>query len=303
MTNYHSSFIVPTHQIIMDKKILRFDIETSPLYSLEKDMPADLLAVWGKRYCSDKPDDLSDFDRFFQRSPLFAEFSRVVCISLGYEKDVQEDPTTAWGLHHPGVSSKLQLTSLVWDEIDIFEQFRWMLSKFPWYVLWGHNIKNFDMPYLAKRFVINGMVVPELLDNSWKKPREIPVIDTMEHRKMWGGASTWLETICIVLGVPTPKDAMDWSMVGRAFYDGKIADILLYCEKDVEAVYRCWKRMNRQQDMVDWDDDLLLVSDAFIGTRWFEKITGIKYGKDMTNSQKKRFNKLLRQYDADHNQR
>lgn len=95
MTNYHSSFIVPTHQIIMDKKILRFDIETAPLYSLEKDMPADLLAVWGKRYCSDKPDDISDFDRFFQRSPLFAEFSRVVCISLGYEKDVQEDPTTA----------------------------------------------------------------------------------------------------------------------------------------------------------------------------------------------------------------
>lgn len=66
----------------MEKKIVRFDIETAPLYSSEEDMPADLLAVWGKKYSSKKPEKLTDFERYFQKSPLFAEFSRVVCISL-----------------------------------------------------------------------------------------------------------------------------------------------------------------------------------------------------------------------------
>lgn len=282
-------------------KILRFDIETAPLYSSEEDMPADMLAVWGKRYCSDKPDDLSDFERYFQRSPLFAEFSRVVCVSLWYERPSQGETVTAGWYHHGGVSNMLQVTSIVWDEADILEQFKSMLSKFQWYTLGGHNIKNFDIPYLAKRFVINGFVVPEMLNFIGKKPREIPAVDTMEHRKMWGGASTGLETICVVLGVPTPKDAMDGSMVGRAFYDGQIQDILNYCEKDVEAVYRCRKRMNREQDMVDGCDEIPEVSDQFVWLWAWKELTGIRDLSKMSRSQNLRFTKFITKYHADNN--
>jgi len=50
---------------------------------------------------------------------------------------------------------------------------------------------------------------------------------------------TSLELLTTILGIPSPKDDIDGSMVARVYYEEKdLARILKYCEKDVLAIAR-----------------------------------------------------------------
>ena len=58
---------------------------------------------------------------------------------------------------------------------------------------------------------------------------------------------TSLDLLTSILGIPTPKDDIDGSMVAGVFYnDDDINRIVYYCEKDVLAIARVLLRfMNR----------------------------------------------------------
>jgi hypothetical protein len=105
-------------------------------------------------------------------------------------------------------------------------------------VLCAHNGKEFDFPYIARRMIINRMVVPEILDNAGKKPWDVKLLDTMDLWKFGDYKNyTSLELLTFILGIPTPKDDIDGSMVGRIYYSEKdVERIARYCEKDVLAV-------------------------------------------------------------------
>jgi hypothetical protein len=86
--------------------------------------------------------------------------------------------------------------------------------------------------------IINGLVIPEILDNSGKKPWEIRLLDTMDLWKFGDYKNyTSLELLTSVLGISSPKDDIDGSMVAGVYYDEKdIERIVRYCEKDVLAI-------------------------------------------------------------------
>ena len=66
--------------------IIRFDIETVPLFSSEEEAVKDttgLYTLWKDKYCKTKPDDMSVWDWYWERSALTPEFSKIVCISRG----------------------------------------------------------------------------------------------------------------------------------------------------------------------------------------------------------------------------
>jgi len=84
------------------------------------------------------------------------------------------------------------------------------------------------------------MKIPEILDNAGKKPWEVHLLDTLDLWKFGDYKSyTSLSLLTSVLGIPTPKDDIDGSMVAGIYYGehdtGRIAK---YCEKDVLAVAR-----------------------------------------------------------------
>lgn len=88
--------------------------------------------------------------------------------------------------------------------------------------------------------IINGLPIPEILDNAGKKPWEVKLLDTMDLWK-FGDYKNYasLDLLTTILGIPTPKDDIDGSMVAGIFYnDDDIKRIVYYCEKDVLAVAR-----------------------------------------------------------------
>jgi len=86
--------------------------------------------------------------------------------------------------------------------------------------------------------IINRLTIPDLLDNAGKKPWEVKLLDTMDLWKFGDYKNyTSLDLLTAVLGIPTPKDDIDGSMVAGIYYNEKdLARIAKYCEKDVVAI-------------------------------------------------------------------
>ena len=101
--------------------------------------------------------------------------------------------------------------------------------------LCAHNGKEFDYPYICRRMVINGVGIPEALQIAGRKPWEVRHLDTMEMWKFGDYKNyTSLKLLAKVLGIPSPKDDIDGSMVNAVYWTDKNIDrIVEYCQKDV----------------------------------------------------------------------
>ena len=112
----------------------------------------------------------------------------------------------------------------------------------------GHNAKEFDFPYIARRMIINQISLPEKLNLFGKKPWEIAHLDTMELWKFGDYKHfTSLKLLTSILGIPSPKDDIDGSKVSTIFYkENDIDRIVTYCEKDTVAVAQLLLRFNNE---------------------------------------------------------
>ncbi|MBL7730869.1 MAG: ribonuclease H-like domain-containing protein, partial [Chitinophagaceae bacterium] len=94
--------------------------------------------------------------------------------------------------------------------------------------------------------VINGLTIPSILNVAGKKPWEVNHLDTMELWKFGDFKNyTSLNLLALSLGIPTPKDDIDGSMVGMVYWEEKnLERIVNYCQKDVITVAQILLRMN-----------------------------------------------------------
>ena len=216
-----------------------FDLETvsgeKDLKTLEK-KNKHMADVWRKRcdYLRRKHSDnasLSDEEIYEQKTGLQAEFGRISCISVAF---VRYDKTS----NIPTIKT----VSYIGEEKDIIGKFFTFVLKvekdLPGAIFAGHNIMNFDIPFLCKRAIINGFKIPKSLSTYGKKPWELTFVDTI---KIWGFGSysdsfTSLDILTTALGIPTPKSDIDGSEVNKVFWiDNDSHRIAIYCEKDVAA--------------------------------------------------------------------
>ena len=112
--------------------------------------------------------------------------------------------------------------------------------------LCAHNGKEFDFPYICRRLIINNIPIPAVLNMSGKKPWEVQHLDTLELWKFGDYKSfTSLNLLAHTLGIQTPKDDIDGSMVWKVYWEEKnIERIVTYCLKDVITVAQIFLRMN-----------------------------------------------------------
>lgn len=179
-------------------------------------------------------------DAYMNNAGLYAEFGKIVCVSIGKMHSV-----TPEGGGKP--ENKFFIKTIASrDEKDVLIQIAEALEKAT--ILCAHNGKGFDFPFLFRRYVINGIPVPELLQVAGKKPWEIPHLDTME---IWSHLE-WryrcsLNLLASVLGLESPKQDMDGSMVAE-IYNGedqeaglkRIAD---YCASDMTTLANVYCRL------------------------------------------------------------
>lgn len=229
-------------------KIIFIDIETVPTVYHFSELDERGKELWDKKTRFLQEREGVSPAQLYEKAGIYSEFAKVACISIGIvaRKDGED---------------QIRLKSFAGsDEKKLLQEFADMLNgRFaaPGFMLCAHNGKEFDYPFLSRRFLINGLKLPSMLNIAGKKPWEINHLDTMELWKFGDFKHyTSLELLTYVFDIPTPKDDIDGSQVAAVFYEeGDIDRIIKYCEKDVVATIQL---MRRYQQLPLIHDDFIL---------------------------------------------
>jgi len=220
-------------------KILFLDIETVPQKAGLDELSEDIAHLWEDKHRNiQKRLDVESTpaDTFANSAGIYAEFGKIVCISVGY-------------IYFKGLDLHFRTKSFAGDnEYKLLEEFASLVSKFcstKEHTLCGHNIREFDLPYICRRMIVNNIPLPEILNISGKKPWEINFLDTLELWKFGDFKNyTSLKLLTAIFGISTPKDDIDGSEVAGVYYKDKdINRIAIYCQKDVVATAQVYLRL------------------------------------------------------------
>lgn len=216
------------------ENILFLDIETVPEYSTFDELSEEKQLLWEQKSKYQRKEDFTP-EEFYNRAGIWAEFGKIICISVGYFVE-------------KGMERNFRVTSFYGDEVNLLKKFNKLLQEHfnqVKHLLCGHNGKEFDFPYIARRMLIHGIKLPYKLNLFGKKPWEIPHLDTMELWKFGDYKHyTSLKLMANVLGIPSPKDDMDGSMVRDVFYnENNLNRIVTYCELDVVTTAQVFLRL------------------------------------------------------------
>lgn len=219
-------------------RLIVFDIETASecesLDALQNEKGSHKVELWKKR-CTwlrgryPENANMTDAELYVDKAALHPEFSKIICISIAQIKNDGESIVVK--------SYSGEEKSLLTDFLKLNAN---ILSKIPGATYCGHNIKRFDVPFIAKRLAINNLPIPHNFQIFKMKNWEIPFLDTGDIWSFgaWQESFASLDLICECLDIPTPKDKMEGKDVGKAYYEGRLNEIVEYCEKDVEATCR-----------------------------------------------------------------
>ncbi len=232
------------------EQILFLDIETASVAPDFASLPDNFQQLWERKadLLKERTEEPHTPEHLYRsRAAIYAEFGKVVCISCGFIRYQDDQP-----------HFKLKSFSGP-DENELLTAFAILLDHFtqrPERTLCAHNGKEFDFPYLGRRYLINGLPLPKILgEMQSKKPWEVRLIDTMQLWKFGDYKSfTSLDLLCAVFGVPSPKEDIDGSKVGEVFWVEQNYDrIARYCERDVVATAQVLLRMSGQPLMAQAD--------------------------------------------------
>lgn len=222
-------------------KILFLDIETVGIekdYNTCKEKKPQIAEQFSnyfdwfeKRFPEDKGKNLNDM--FSRRAALVPEFAKIVTISVAFVTDSGEIKTQTFSDH---------------DEFKLLKDSQKLLDRVGKLDFWlcGHNLKNFDIPMLSKRMVINGLLPPSILPSYDTKPWEIKAIDTKEIWQFGSYTSIGsLDLVCSTMDIPTPKNG---EVTGDKVHDSywnkdMLKEISEYCERDVVVLIDFIKKL------------------------------------------------------------
>ena len=228
--------------------ILFLDIETVSQFPEYEQLSDRLKPLWEKKAKSTlrKYDEALTEEElaesYTNRAAIFAEFGKIVCISVGF---ISRDKET--------LKATLRLKSFAnKDEKILLQEFTELLNQHynnpNKHGICGHNIKEFDIPYICRRLIINQLPLPAILNIAGKKPWETKhLIDTLTLWKFGDFKNyTSLNLLTAIFDIPSPKDDIDGSQVGVTFWNEEdgLERITTYCEKDVLATAQLYMRFS-----------------------------------------------------------
>lgn len=214
------------------KSIMVIDIETIPQVDNYDGLDEITKELWISKRGKNKEENIEDGEFYFKNAGILAEFGKIICISTGFF--IQNDSN--WNFRIKSFYGD--------DEKKLLEEIGQLIDKqskkSKEFGIAGHNINEFDIPYICRRMLINDLPLPSYLANmAAKKPWEIKNIDTMQLWK-FGDYKSYisLKLMTNILNIPSPKDDIDGSQVASVYYSEKegLERIRQYCQKDIIAV-------------------------------------------------------------------
>ena len=225
--------------------IVFLDIETAPEVQNFTDLSADKQELWTQKSQYQRKDEFTA-EEFYPRAGIWAEFGKIICISVGYFASSED-------------ARAFRITTFSGDEISILKQFKTLLEthfNHSKHLLCAHNGKEFDFPYIARRMLIHNIKLPSKLNLFGKKPWEVPHLDTLELWK-FGDYKSYisLDLLSAVLNISSPKTNLVGSLVSKVYWEeNDIERIKLYCEQDVVTTVSVFLRLvqERKFDYVNY---------------------------------------------------
>ncbi len=218
------------------KDILFLDIETVGCTEKYSQLSDRLKVQWARKASFFKREEgQTDEDLFHEKAGIYAEFGKVIVISIGKYTHEQNGEI--------GLTVRYLADD---DEKKLLSDFKSLLGTQDRATkLCAHNGKEFDFPYLSRRMLVNSISLPSLLDFAGKKPWEIPHLDTMELWKFGDYKHyTSLDLLAAIFNIPSSKTDMDGSMVNGVYYKDKdLNKIAEYCMRDVVAIAQLYLKM------------------------------------------------------------
>jgi DNA polymerase elongation subunit (family B) len=226
---------------------LFLDIETVPIAPDYEALPEPFQKCWEKKMRFKIEEGALPEELYAQLAGVPAEFAKIICISCGVVRFEEYSE----GRRAP----KAYIRSFTNEnEKDILQSFFKALEKhfqpdkkYQQKFICGHNIREFDIPFICRRTVILQLLpLPEPLQLFGKRPWEIKhLLDTMEFWK-FGDYKTFtsLELLAHALGIPSPKNDLDGSQVAHVYWREKdLQRIKNYCEQDVKTTMQVALRL------------------------------------------------------------
>ena len=223
------------------ENLLLIDIETVPLFKNFNELSEDMQRLWTKKAMLIDPESDDSAKVFSERGGIYAEFGKIICIGLGY-------------FIRKNNSYTLKVKSIAEDdEAKVLQDFVTIANKFfnkPEKQFCGHNIREFDIPYICRRSLINQVTMPIVLTELQnKKPWENPMLDTLQFWKFGEYKNfTSIDLLSTVLNIPSPKEDIDGSDVAEVYWqENNLKRIATYCNKDVVTVAQVLMRLQAME--------------------------------------------------------
>lgn len=229
--------------------VLFLDIETVSAEPSFEYLDEEFQMLWELKSKYFREKDGLSLEESYSRAGIYAEFGKIVCVSVGFIT------------HLSGQRAYRTKSFYGEDEKQILSDFSELLTlhfnKFD-SLLCAHNGKEFDFPYLCRRMLVNGLKIPTILNLAGKKPWEVQHLDTMQLWKFGDYKHyTSLKLLAKIFGIPSPKDDIDGSDVGRIYWEEKdLERIEKYCKKDVLTI---------AQLLLKYKGEALLDEDEIVG--------------------------------------
>ncbi len=229
--------------------VLFLDIETVSGKATFGELNEDFKKLWGlkskqilRKYDEELTEEEID-ELYPEKAGIYAEFGKIICISVGIIVRNQKTKSLAVRLKSFASDDEAELLT---DFSQLVEQYYNSPHK---HSFCGHNLREFDIPYICRRMLIHQLKLPNSLNIAGKKPWETKhLLDTLELWKFGDYKNyTSLKLLAACFGFPSPKDDIDGSEVGRVYWKENDLDrIARYCEKDVLAVVQLLLKYMRQ---------------------------------------------------------
>lgn len=231
------------------QKRLFLDIETLPPSEEDRTRIED--EIERRKARSDSDGELPrDPDDVFRDLALVPEFGRILTIGAIYEEDRK--------IVHRGLFGRDRETlAFHLDEAQTLRSFWKFVRRLNLRsdLIVGHNVLDFDLPFIVKRSVIHG--IRPSLQIPFRRYQAQPVFDTMWEWGLWRHRIS-LHTLALALGISSPKeDGINGSQVYDAWLEGRDTQIADYCLRDVECVREIYYRLNFD-DLTEEESDYQL---------------------------------------------
>lgn len=216
------------------QKLLFLDLETFPEEEFKNLTTQKQEAFEHHYYSKEEEDDgLGDIEQQFKRKAgLMPEFGKIICASIGYERDDGSFKTKC---------AKGKDEGPILDMLDNIAEPMQLAD----YGIAGWNINNFDIPFIAKRFILTDNFVPPFYNTLGIKPWESKNVDVMDLWKCGGwGRATSLEVACAALNIPVKFT----EHTGVNIWEQNIDDINwdemeMYCNNDIYSAWCIYKKL------------------------------------------------------------